>query len=405
MKIHNTVGNVQLMQKINRIKVLDCIRQKGMVARPEIARITGLSPSSITNIVSYLLEKKLVVEVGHVDSNEVGRKATLLKFNPSASNIIAINVEVSVINIALTDLDGNIIKKKEILLDRIAKDYEILNIIKKDINTLLDESKKLSNSEISGIGVAVPGLVENEDRVLSSSLRWRGLSLKEYFENNFNLPSYVQNSSRTKAISELRNNIDELEKNIIFLDLDMGVGIINFYEGKINEAVIGELGHTSVKKDGPVCFCGNRGCLEVMCSVEAVVNQCSELLQIGKCAVLQNMLNEKNLPLSYDILLEAFENGDNDVSKVFKECGEYLGLGIANIINVFNPQRIIINGDVLLTSDFIYQTAVKEANKRAYEQFTKDLKYEKVNIGVEQSIKGVSLYVTDRLFDLAGPDF
>ena len=142
-----------------------------------------------------------------------------------------------------------------------------------------------------------------------------------------------------------------------------------------------------------------------MCSVEAIVNQCSELLQQGRCEVLRRLLEEKNIPLSYDLIKEAFDKGDNDIYEVLKECGEYLGIGLANIINVFNPERIIINGDILLTSEFIYETAVKEANGRAYEQFTKDLKYEKVNISMEKAVKGLSIYVTDRLFELSGPEF
>ena len=401
MKIDNTVGNVQLMQKINRLKVFDCIRQKGPVARPAIAKITGLSPSSITNIVSHLLEKNLVIEIGTVDSKEVGRKATLIKFNPTAIKVISIDIESFSINLALTDLSGEIIKIKEIPINRLAKDFEIMNLIKREIGLLLNE-----NNNVAGIGIAVSGLVQDGEKlVISSSMRWKGLSLKQYFESSFNIPVYIQNNSRTKALWELRNYNNEEERNIVFLDLTLGVGIINFYDHMINEAVIGEFGHTTVKKNGPLCFCGNRGCLELMCSVDTVINQCNELLQKEKCKTLQSILDEKNTSISYELILQAYEKGDSEVSEVLKECGEYLGIGFANIINIFNPQRIIINGDLLLTSDFVYKTALEEANKRAYELFLKDLKYEKVNIGMEQALKGISLYVADKLFDLAGPDF
>jgi len=406
LKIDKEIGNVQLMQKINRLKVLNFIRQKGEVARPEIAKNIGLSPSSITNIVSYLLEKKMVVEMGRVDSKEVGRKATLIKFNPSAASIIAINIETSKIDAALTDLDGNILYKKEIVVGRAIRSFEVLNIIKKEIGTIINESEARNAKYIAGIGIAVSGLVlDDEKLVVSSSLRWRDFSLKEYFEDLLHIPVYLQNNSRTKALAVLKKKQGEFEKNIVFLDLTMGIGIINFYDQKINEAVIGEFGHTSVKKDGPLCFCGNRGCIEVMCSVETILSQCDELLNHGKCKILKSILENKGLPLSYEIVIEAFEKGDADVRDVLRECGEYLGVGIANIINIFNPQRIIINGDILLTCDYIFETAVKEADSRAYEQFTKDLKYEKVNIDSEQAIKGVSLFVAEKLFDLSGPDW
>jgi N-acetylglucosamine repressor len=202
----------------------------------------------------------------------------------------------------------------------------------------------------------------------------------------------------------LRKNGINTEENIIFLDLTMGVGIINFYKNEINESVIGEIGHTTVKKDGPLCFCGNRGCLEVMCSVDTIVDKCNRLLQQGRCLLLKDLIEKKNTPITYEAIIEAFNIGDDDVRNVLTECGQYLGIGIANIINIFNPKRIIINGHQLLKTEYIYKTAIDEANSRAYEQFTKDLKYEKVNIDADRAITGVSLYVTDRLFDLMGPE-
>jgi len=394
------------MQKINRLKVLNFIRQNGQVARPEIARNTGLSPSSITNIVSYLLEKNLVMEVGRVDSKEVGRKAALIRFNPSAASIISINIETSKVDAALTDLEGNILFKKEIYVGHAIKSFEILSILKEEINSIINEAGTRNAPHIAGIGIAVSGLVLDDNKlVISSTLKLREFSLKEIFEDLLHIPVYLQNNSRTKALAVLKNKQGEYEKNIVFLDLAMGIGIINFYDQRINEAVIGEFGHTSVKKDGPLCFCGNRGCIEVMCSVETILNQCNELMNQGKCKILKKILEGKGLPLNYETVIEAFEKGDADVMNVLKECGEYLGVGIANIINIFNPQRIIINGDILLTCDFIFETAVKEAGNRAYEQFTKDLKYEKVDIDSEQAIRGVSLFVADKLFDLAGPEW
>jgi N-acetylglucosamine repressor len=401
MKIANEVGNVQLMQRINRLKVLEVIRRKGPLARPEIAKLTGLSPSSITNIITYLLERCLVAEMGTVDSKDVGRKATLLRFNPSNHRIIAVDMEATRIDFALTDLAGEIISMHQTLPDKPLDENELLDLVKKEIARLTVENSG-QGGDIVGIGIAISALVKDEGRfVLSTSLRWKGLSIREQLEKEFNLPVFILNNSRTKALWALNLNVEESDRNVIFLDLSIGVGIVSFFDHKINEAVIGEFGHTTVDKDGPLCFCGNRGCLELMCSVEAVVNKCKDQMGQGKCTILAKLLQESKSVLSFDAVLQAFAQGDGEVGAVLQECGKYLGMGIANIIYIFNPQRIIINGDPLLKSDYIYETAVAEANTRANDQLLQGLKYQKITIGIPESIQGVSSYVADKLFELS----
>ena len=305
--------------------------------------------------------------------------------------------------ISLTNLAGELKKMKKTLLSPVLKDYEVLDLIGREIGGFIESSSGGGEiPRIMGIGIAVSGPVKNSDRlILSSSMKWKGMSLKEYFESIFKLPVIIENSSRTKALYELRKANNIIEKNLIFLDLTMGIGIVNFYENKINEAVIGEFGHTTVKEDGPLCFCGNRGCLELMCSVKTILSRTEELLGQGKCSVLREILKRRNAPLDYERILEASEQGDPDILGVIRENGEYLGIGIANIINIFNPQKIIINGDLLLKSDYLFKTAIEIAKERAYEDFIRDLKIEKVNISIEDAIKGISMNVADRLFELS----
>ncbi len=403
MKIKNEVGNVQLMQKINRLKVLEFIRSECNISRANISKLTGLSPSSVTNIVSHLLEIKLVIETGTIDLGEVGRKATNLRFNYAAYGIISVNIEALKLEIALTDLIGNIFYIKEILFDRLMKDFEILNIIKEETFYLLNHKNKYLDAEIAGMGIAVSGLVKEESEiVLSINMKWKELFLKEQFENIFHLPVYIQNISKSKAIWAIRKYLNEDGKNVVFIDFKTGIGIISIYEHKIIEAVAGEFGHTTVKKDGPLCFCGNRGCLETISSSDYAINECRELLSNGKCIILKEIMYMGEKELNFDTLMEAFNKGDVDVTEVLMECGEYLGIGIANVINVFNPKRIIIDENDMLKSEFVYDIVIKEANKRAFDFFTSNLKFEKVDIKHTEIMQGISLYVVKKLFELSG---
>lgn len=259
---------------------------------------------------------------------------------------------------------------------------------------------------IKGIGVAVSGAVENSDKiVISSSLKWKGVSIREYYENAFNIPTFVENSSKTKVRYKFGNENSHLDKNVVFLDLSSGIGIVSFCNGKINQSITGEIGHTSVKKDGPLCFCGNRGCLELMCSVDNIITQVKKLLSKGKCPVLQKLLKESNSVLDYSMILEAENKEDKDVCKVIRENGEYLGIGIANTINLFNPDRIIINGGSLFKSNLLHMTAISVSKQRAFKDFVKNTEIETITISDEDAIRGLALNVADKIFELCEFDF
>lgn len=401
MNINGQTGNVQLMQRINRLKVLDIIRKKGPLARPEIARLTGLSPSSITNIVTCLLEKHLVAEKGTVDTNDVGRKATLLEFNPAVHHIAAVNIGVGGITYALARMDGVILSSKLVPGRAGEGDDGLQKLVGDGIGRLIGESEGRGCS-VAAAGISVSALVKDEGRfVQSSSLKWSGPFMREQLESDTGLPVFILNSTRSKALWALRSRFEEDDRNVIFLDLALGVGIVSFLDHRISEAVIGEFGHTTVKRDGPKCFCGNRGCLEMMCSVEAVLESCADRLASGGCPELAKLMRNGSA-FAYDTVLAASSKGDQDVRSALRECGEYLGIGIANLVNLFGPQRIIVNGDVLLKSDLVYETALAEAYSRASPELIRSLKLQTVTIGSGETLQGVVLYAADRLFELPG---
>lgn len=379
------VGNVQLMQRINRVKVLDCIRKNVASARPDLAKQTNLSLSSITNIVNYLLAQNLVHPVGRASSTGAGRRAALISFNATARYLICINIEPHETYVALTDLCGTILSISKIIIREGCYAMDVLHSLEDSIQAIM-----CKHNNICAIGVSVSGHVIGDLGIVNSSImRWKDVNVKKYFENAFGLHVYVTNNSKTKALWQINQYRGELDRKIIFLDLALGVGIISFYNGQINESVSGELGHTTVMKDGPLCFCGNRGCLELVCSLNFILDRCREKLIPVTC---------------FDDALRFFSEGNPDVHDIFKECAEYLGIGIANIISLFEPSLIMINDNQLTSCEFIYQTALEEAERRAYHIFSKPVRYEKVSINTDQALRGVSYYVTDRLFALDGPD-
>lgn len=380
----NSVGNVQLMQRLNRIKVMQYIRKFSPVSRNQLAVNTNLSLSSITNIVNFLLENKLVVEVGRLDTEGAGRRATLLEFNPGAKHIISVNIEPHEVQAALTDLSGNIFVFNKAAIDKKSDADRVLKMVEKEISKLMRKSDL-----VIAVGISLPGHISNGMGIVNSSiLQWKNVDVKGRIEKAFALPLYIINNSINKAMCAFRNMCGDNKNNVVFLDLVLGIDLVSFYNGRINESVTGELGHTTVIKDGPKCFCGNRGCLELVCSEEHVVGNYREITG--------------NKASELDEIFKLAEKGDKTAKQVLKEAAEYLGISIANIVSLFEPEKIIINKNRLISCPFIYKTALKEANERGYNLMFKHVVYECVSVSDVQAIQGLSQYSADRIFALDG---
>ena len=243
---------------------LSFIRRNPNCARPQIAKHTGLSLSSITNITAYLMELGIIHECGTEKVGRVGRKSTLLQLNAQRNALICAFVSGSGINLYLTDLLGVPLDKLAVSTEGCGGE-EAMTRMTEALQTMLAHHGKEC---VLAIGVAVSGLILDDSRfIMSSELKWRSLGLKQTLEAETGLPVFVDNNSQLRAVWFYRTG-GYTRENMMYVDLEGGIGAVQLADGAICRSTLGEVGHTTVKKDGEPCFCGNRGCLEAMCSVK-----------------------------------------------------------------------------------------------------------------------------------------
>ena len=368
--IDKRVGNVQLMQKMNRLKILNYLREKKIASRHDISKKTNLSLSSVTNIINYLMGKDIIVSDGVIPEGRVGRKTDLLRFNNTAYNLICVYVSEDGFTVYFTDLSGNVLNKK--VCGQESKE-SLLDNIMEEVGFLL---KKVPASRVLGVSIVISALVLKED-IYSAPLNWHTAINKRELSEKVGKPVFVENISITRAVWELKAK-EKQEGKVLFADLADGIGAVSFTGGEINRSVVGEIGHTTVKEDGRECACGNRGCLEAMCSLENLSRDCG-FDSIEEC-------------------IEEFETGNEKVTAEFKKCGEYIGIGLANLVNIFNPDSIYINcGEY---PDVITDRAIEVVYERANRILTKNLHLYKTNVTKEDTVKGTAAYVCDRIFSL-----
>lgn len=385
--MNKQVGNVQLMQKMNRLKVLEFVRRSGEVSRPLIAEKTGLSLASITNITSYLLERGLLCESGMEKVGRVGRKSTLLRFCADRYDLVCVYINDKFIHVAYTDLEGNCSEKVRIETNSL----DASQLVETLLESVVAMVSKHEKERILGVGVAISGLVlEDSHLVVSASLKWRSVDIRRLIEEAVNLPVFVDNVSILKATYYFSKNMPKEFENMMFVDMENGIGAVQYVSGAVSRSTLGEIGHTTVEREGEECFCGNHGCLEAMCSPARLVS----LYQ-------QHSGTSKNKLCDIE---NAYRQKEEAARKAVAECGKYLGIGLANLVNLFNPSVFVVDTGDFSECPSLLTEAESEIRRRAYPALTQKLIIRQVKENENDILRGTAVGLCDRLFDIAFPD-
>lgn len=340
--LRNSSANIKIVQRINRSRVLEQIRRAPDVARAALSGRTGLSPASVSNIVGFLVDVGLVTETGREEVDRTGRKGILLRFDGSDYRFISVSHTGDVLHIYLTDLTGEIYAHQEYRMAGCDSETSIALLcggVEQMLN--LPQAK-----DILAVGLSVSALVlEGGQRVQSSALHWNLSDLRDRLRRVGDLPIHVTNNSFTKAAWLCRHNGDWMDGLTLFVDLSQGVGAALYHNGERVPCVIGEVGHTVVARDGEPCVCGGRGCLETMCAPRRLMRLYSEASG-EPCADLA-AFNRR------------LEEGSAAARDAVEDCAGYLGIGLANLVNLFNPDRIVLNASDYMDCPAVCDRAIE----------------------------------------------
>jgi len=329
--------NQHVVKKENKSLVQKIILNSSPISRTEIANVTGLNKGTVSSLVNDLLEEQLIYESG-IGESSGGRRPVMLIFNQLAGYSIGIDIGVNYLLGILTDLKGNICHEKTTKLSNLSFD-EIEDVLYKTIDFLIDAAPP-SPYGIIGIGIGVPGTIwENGEILLAPNLGWTNIKLKQILQEKYDLPIIIENEANAGAYGEKHFGVGKAYSNIVYISIGIGIGtglIIKeqLYKGK--QGFSGELGHMTIEVNGKQCKCGSEGCWELYASEQALLDNARRLgISVG---------DDEELSLEY--LSSLAENGHQETLKLFEEIANYIGVGIKNIINIFNPEQIIIGNRI-----------------------------------------------------------
>ena len=354
---------VRDLRRSNRSLLLRRLYFGGPLSRQDLIDTTSLSAASVSNVVGGLIEDGLVVEAGAVES-EGGRPRILLRVDSEAWHAIGVDVGETRVLVELFTLDLSVLASAQFPLPDGCGDVGLVVRHVHDGLTAVIAESGVRTESIIGVGVGVPGVVEHGvgergvrahgfadqgtaeyDAVYSQSIGWDGVPLEHLLRQGTDLPLFVDNGATTLGQAEMWFGAGRGARDAVIALIGSGVGACVITDGAPYRGTgrsAGEWGHTTVQVDGETCRCGSRGCLEAYVGAEGVLAGYRDLSAArgGSAESLSRLSEEAALGL----LLEAADTGEAAAAETLERTALFLGAGIANLINLFNPERIILGG-------------------------------------------------------------
>jgi len=397
-------GKASSVKEINTKNILDIIRRHGPISRIEIAEITGLTPATVTNITSELIDSNLIIE-GESGDSSGGRRPIMLRMRSDYYRVIGVYIGSRKIRIITSDLLANIKHKKEIKYEdeKVSVEY-IKEILDKELVPII-KKYEVKNKKIVGIGVGIHGIVDNKRGVsiVAPNLGWENVNIAKLLYDSYGIPVFIDNNTRTMALGENWFGSGKNASSFFCLNIEYGVGGSFFINDKPVNGIsfgAGEIGHTTVDINGKMCSCGNRGCLETVASVKALLKQAYEKYPENKTSKIYNGKEIHSInDINPEDLYEAAKQGDELAIELVKKMGENIGIGIANIINILNPELVIINGEIISTGEILLTPIIETVKKRGFVNSVNSTGIVLSKLGNVAYLKGAVVLATQHIFD------
>jgi predicted NBD/HSP70 family sugar kinase len=364
-------GTIQ--RQVNRAKILRTLRNLQPAARVDLARETGLSRATVSSIVDELVLESLVEEIG-ASASRGGRRPILLRVRPGREGRCAIGFELSRNNLSglVVDLHGRVIAThRDLLPAGYLEPATLVELIQKQVQ-LLTAPQDPTIRGLVGVGVGVPGLVDPVTGCVQVAVQfgWQNTPLKEMLEDRLKVPVKVMNNVKAAALGEViySHHLPEHSPNPrLYLSLGQGIGSALIIEGKLlggasNQA--GEFGHITVAPGGPLCTCGNTGCLEAVAGLPALVSRYLELARLEEPSRLTTAPGEFPY-LTSARFLEAVSAGDSLAGRVVAEAAEQIAIALAGVINFTNPELVILGGPLGQVGSALLDPLTQALRRRA----------------------------------------
>lgn len=364
----------------------------------ELCKETDFSIPTVTKIINELIEEGIVFELGKVGTAG-GRRPLAYGINPNAGYYLGVEVKRNTITVGIQDFNNKFVRLKENIVYQFENNRESLNLLCDLINNFVDESK-ISREKIIGSCITLSGRINSRKGFSYSYFFFEEKPLSEIIESRIGIKTFLENDTRAMAYGEYNCGVVNGEKDVLFVNLGWGVGIGiicngNLYYGKSGYS--GEFGHSPFFDNEIICHCGKKGCLETEVSGRAMERKFKKSLENGSISILSGKKNVSDISID-DILEAVKQNEDTLAIEILEEIGSKMGRYLSSLINIFNPELVILGGILSETGVYLRLPVKTTLNKYSLSLVSLDMELKMSSLGAKAGVIGACYILRDKLF-------
>lgn len=388
------------------LRLLTLIHENHDVSRAELAKLTGGSAGSMTAMVHRLISKGLVVESGNRTAN-LGRKPVALSLRGDLGHVVGVDLGSYLTRVIVADVLGNVSYKSE-TETRMAEGRDaVIARTFEAVHTAINETHV--KGALKGIGMAHSGVVDTQKGMVlcfprpGQMTQWRNVPLKDMLEAEFGVPSVLDDSARMMAVAERHFGAGREMNDFLFIEVGMGIGAAIFIDGRLYRGPgggAGEFGHMTVDESGPLCSCGNTGCLEAMASCAAIIRAVKTAIQHGVNSKITESVDGSLERINVEAIVQAAKENDMLSFRVLHEAISRIGVMLADVINFLNPRFVVFGGPLFRHGgDFLLDQLRDVIRRRALEKSAAEAKLQASTLGGEAAALGAARLVSEHVLE------
>ena len=380
-------------------KIIQSLILSGNTSIADLAKEMELSIPTVTKLVSELLEDGYLLDIGKQNTNG-GRKPNMYGLNPESGYFIGVDVQRKKLMLATIDFCGNIIDHEEVSYE-LENKPAALDVLCDTINMYID-NLSVPRDKILQVGVNIGGRVNTQSGYSYSYFYFDERPLSQIIGERIGVSVSIENDSRAMIYGEYISGVIHGEKNILFVNMNWGLGLGIMIDGKLyygKSGFSGEFGHVSAFDNEIICWCGKKGCLETEVSGYAIHLMLFERIRLGSSAVLELKVKEDG-DISLADIVEAIRMEDVLTIEIVEEVGMLLGRWLAGLINLFNPDLVILGGPLSLAQDYLRLPVKSAMKKYSLNLVNQDTELKISQLGERAGLIGACMLTRSRVLDL-----